>query len=337
MLSDMRAACALVVIAFAVAPAEANEPAERMPEEQRPASPSARSGKGTIDTIVKQPPEMVVVSGGTFVMGFPDTDAARAQLIAACVTEYGDAFRDTCADPRRWKDAAGLREVFLPAFAIDRLEVTVAEYRKCVAAGACDVAALVAGDRRYLKDPWPMVNVTWNDASAYCAWVGKRLPTEAEWEKAARGTDGRTWPWGDFRRPDGANHGKVGVAAIALTHGMASSIHGRAVPEPTADASDGSKYAAAPGTMVWSESPYGAYDMAGNVSEWVQDFYHPDGYGDLPLESPVRLTPKLGVKMRAVRGGSWLQPALYLRTYARNWAPPESRAVDRGFRCARNM
>lgn len=324
----------MVAIALCAAPAGANEPTSRAAETP---APRQHPRAGTVDTIVKKPPAMVVVRAGTFVMGFPDTDSARGELIAACVAEFGDAFRDTCEDSRRWQDAAGLREVFLPAYAIDRSEVTVADYRRCVAAGACDVAALIAGDRRYLEDELPMVNVTWNDATAYCAWQKKRLPTEAEWEKAARGTDGRIWPWGNFARADGGNHGKVEAAAIALTHGMVNSLVGRPVTEFAADGSDGAEHAVAPRTMVWSESPAGAYDMAGNVSEWVLDYYDPEGYGDLPLDSPVRNTAPAGQKMRVVRGGSWLWPALYMRTYFRNFAAPQSRAADRGFRCARTV
>src|SRR5512134_3264010 len=98
----------------------------------------------------------------------------------------------------RLQDAATgqAREVYVSPFLIDRREVTAAEYRRCVLAGSCDLTPLVAGDRRFIRDDLPVVNVTWFDAVSFCGWQGKRLPTEAEWEKAARGDDARRWPWG---------------------------------------------------------------------------------------------------------------------------------------------
>src|SRR5439155_18385940 len=88
------------------------------------------------------------------------------------------------------------REVFVSAYWIDRDEVSVTDYRACINAGECDLDATVAGDDRYIQDGGAMVNVTWDDAQRYCRWRGGRLPTEAEWERAARGDGNGPWPWG---------------------------------------------------------------------------------------------------------------------------------------------
>jgi formylglycine-generating enzyme required for sulfatase activity len=232
------------------------------------------------------------------------------------------------------------RDVYLPAFDIDRFEVTVAQYRRCVADGACDSGALLQGDQRYHRNPRnPVVNVTWRDASDYCSWAGKRLPTEAEWEKAARGTDGRRWPWGNQDRRDGGNHGRMDAESVRRTRLMNPrrlSSGDEASFELAPDDGDGAAYPAPPGRLRWSEGRYGTYDMAGNVAEWVVDFYSPAGYGDLPRDTPVRRVPIDRDSRRVVRGGSWLDLRLSGRTYARSAHSPSVRSPLIGFRCARD-
>jgi len=297
----------------------------------------ARAGR--VERVEHHEPDMVRVSAGTFVMGFPGTESEQTHIAFDCAREFGDSQEFYCrrefivdnAQPRRW--------VYLPAFEIDRYEVRVGAYRACAAAGACDIAALVSGDTRYLEDDaLPMVNANWQDAVDFCAWVGKRLPTEAEWEKAARGTDARRWPWGDHSRADGANHGAVDVDVL---HGPAwGAAH------YVGDDSDGYAGATPPGTLQWSDSFYGAMDMAGNVSEWVVDYYVA-GYGGCePRErgcvepssiDPVVDSPPAGsASLRVYRGGSWAEPRLFGRTYFRLFADPGQRSFDRGFRCARD-
>jgi formylglycine-generating enzyme required for sulfatase activity len=231
--------------------------------------------------------------------------------------------------------------VYVDAFEIDRLEVTAAQYRACVAAGGCDVAPLVTGDERNVADELPMVYVTWGEARTYCRWRGKRLPTEAEWEKAARGEDRRRWPWGNQERRDGANLGKSEVDAIKLTHGklMSQPVYGgsRAMFESVPDDSDGAAYAVAPGSLKWGDSPYGALDMSGNVSEWIEDYWSMDGYKGLSAVNPVRSEAPPDSTWRAVRGGSWGDWKYSGRTYFREYADPRGRSEQRGFRCARSV
>ena len=216
---------------------------------------------------------------------------------------------------------------------IDRFEVTVAQYRECVRASGCDIGALLFGDQRYNKRDWPVVNVTWQDATEYCKWRGKRLPTEAEWEKAARGTRSSRWPWGPTWRSGSANHGQL--VSQAMLSAKSINVGQRILESYEPDKSDGHAYAAPPGSMLWGDSPYGVADMAGNVSEWVHDYYSPEGYGDLPTINPIRDSPLKRDKRRATRGGSWMYPRLWSLTYSRHRHRASWRGPDLGFRCAR--
>jgi formylglycine-generating enzyme required for sulfatase activity len=311
---------------------------------------AVRAGK--ILRVEVAPSDMALVPAGAFEMGYSASVVENRDALRECKEELGTLDPQYCPeDPSRpfylFANATPARTVVLHAFEMDRREVTVAQYRRCVAAGGCDVAPLLAGDTRFLEDAWPIVGVTWQDAFDFCQWIGKRLPTEAEWEKSARGTDGRRWPWGSQQRSDGSNHGRVEDPALTHTHsyvlwGRRHRVEREFAPDP----SDGAEYAAPPGSLIWGESPYGVMDMAGNVSEWVQDYYwegdpassNPEagGYSDLPVISPVRLAARDRVFDRVVRGGSWLTPQIFTRTYARGAAAANSRSPLRGFRCARD-
>lgn len=288
---------------------------------------------GHIDKVIHAPSDMVPVPAGRFKMG-PSNDELQ-DLLVACKVELGDA--DYLCTSDIYSNFRLLeREVYLDAFAIDRYEVSGKQYRECVAAGYCDLAALMAGDERYIRDEWPMVNVTWQDAADYCAWAGKRLPSEAEWEKAARGVDGQRWPWGNHVRHDGSNHGRGEVIAMLHTHALPTGQSFRVPVEYAPDDSDGHAYVAPVGAMRWSESPYGAYDMAGNVGEWVADFFSSTGYDGLAGVNPVRdIQPRGEPLFRVARGGSWAEPELFGRTYHRYFAAPAERSPLLGFRCAR--
>jgi formylglycine-generating enzyme required for sulfatase activity len=303
---------------------------------------------------------MVRVPAGTFIRGFPDNSPDETEAaIADCLKAVGAGGTFWCNQQVlvTWNDPTTLqqvnyyfpyinaipqRQVFLPAFDIDRFEVTVSRYRRCVEAGACDIGPLLQGDQRYHLGPdYPVANVTWQDASDYCAFAGKRLPTEAEWEKAARGGDGRTWPWGNQgTRVDGGNHGRMDSDVLRRSRLIDWNRHWvdrmvDATWDLAPDDDDGALYAAPPGALRWSEGVYGTYDMAGNVAEWVSDYFSPGGYGDLPLDAPERKVPIGADHRRVIRGGSWLDLALAGRTYARSAAAPGTRSPLIGIRCAR--
>jgi formylglycine-generating enzyme required for sulfatase activity len=211
------------------------------------------------------------------------------------------------------------RHVFLDAYAIDRREVTNLQYQRFLLATGW--TAPERWPERYLdqlpeKDPdWqgtsfpdgeglhPVVGVNWEDANAYCRWLGKRLPTEAEWEKAARGTDGRIYPWGDAWDASKANVEERGIG------------HTQPV-----------------GSYPAGASPYGALDMTGNAWEWVADLYDRQYYHQAPDRNPQG--PVSGTGERIQRGGAWDSPPDHARSSYRNATHCFGPNFRAGFRCA---
>jgi eukaryotic-like serine/threonine-protein kinase len=228
--------------------------------------------------------QQVYISSGGFLMGASETDM------------------DAGAEEKPQ------HSVYVSAFWIDRYEVTNAQYEQCVLAGKCPQPAKNGSKTRpaYFDSPdfsdYPVIFVSWEDARAYCEWAGRRLPSEAEWEKAARGTEGQLYPWGkEAPRMGLANfNGQVGDT------------------KPV-------------GTYPEGASPYGALDMAGNVSEWVADWFGKGYYVDSPAKNPPG--PDDG-EFRILRGGSWFNQSRAMRAAFRLWNLPSISSDSIGFRCA---
>lgn len=197
--------------------------------------------------------------------------------------------------------------VYLDEFWIDQTEVTNAQYQQCVQAGRCAKPGYFGFVNIYQyteRQSYPVEDVTWEDAVAYCAWAAKRLPTEAEWEKAARGTDGRVYPWGNTWDANKAN---------------------------TMESREQDTRAV--GSYPGGASPYGALDMAGNVREWVADWYSESYYASSPARNPPG--PSNGTR-RVVRGGEWPYFRDAARTAARFFSLPSHTISGWSFRCARS-
>ncbi|HEX6839554.1 MAG TPA: SUMF1/EgtB/PvdO family nonheme iron enzyme [Polyangia bacterium] len=272
-------------------------------------------------TVVKRPLEaMVPIRGGLFTMGA--SAELQSSALELCREEIGLRNRVACV--RDVVDSEGpQRKVYVSGFSIDRVEVTVAGWRACVQAGACSPAPLAIADTRFLRPGLPVTSVTWSEADAYCAWRGARLPTEAEWERAARGSDGRVWPWGNVLKPNAFNHGRFAGPDDAGSDFVA-------LIRP--DASDGATFLAPVGAHADGASPDGVLDMAGNVMEWTADYYRPESPQSFSVVNPRG--PDAGA-MRSLRGGSWRQPPFFARTSYREAAAPDTRSTEIGFRCVR--
>lgn len=228
----------------------------------------------------------------------PDDIEAEMVRIPAGVFPMGDRN----GEPEEYPE----RQIALNDFSMDRFEVTNEAYQACTRAKACDPAPYLE-DEALGKPNHPVVGVTWDDAVRFCKWVGKRLPSEAEWEYAAKGTDHRKWPWEGAFDPKKANTNLPG------------DFHGRTAPVDAYEA----------GT-----SPFGLSQMAGNAAEWTSDYFDPTFYRKTK-ESNDPAGPKSG-RERVVRGGSYRDSAHTVRVAARRPKIPTEVDNTIGFRCAKD-
>jgi len=220
---------------------EAGEPTETVPD------PPTREASGAAPTTTTQP---------MGVDGEPETASRAADGAEMLHIPAGEFLMGDDASPFPPEKPAHL--VQLDDYWIDRLEVTNSQYRLCVDAGTCGEPRAWQ-DENFNADDQPAI-VDWASADVYCSWAGARLPTEAEWEKASRGTDGRTWPWGSEFRENVAN------------------LSGDA---------DGYGFTAPVGSFPGDASPYGLLDVAGNAAEWVADWFAVDTYERSPGTNPT--------------------------------------------------
>lgn len=225
---------------------------------------------------------MVEIPAGEFVMGFDGTQALE--------------------------DERPAHRVWLDGYSMDQYEVTTAQYAAFLAAQPRPAPWQWESVNLALHGDRPVIGVDWHDADAYCRWKGKRLPTEAEWEKAARGTDGRLYPWGNHVPTD-----KLANFALGARFSYSQVL----MPVQSHEA---------------GKSPYGLFHMAGNVWEWVSDWYGANYYEHSPEKNPTG--PEQG-QFKVLRGGSWSDLPKYLLTYGRFKLPPETRNSYTGFRCAK--
>jgi formylglycine-generating enzyme required for sulfatase activity len=273
----------LVVLAFAALPimgilrGTIMTPYEEVPEAIEDSQPVE---SGSTANEAPLPDEMITIPAGPFVRG----------------TTNGGF------------DEQPQRTIHLETFSIDRYEVTNHQYQQFVVATGHRKAGPPS---RYAKSigkmrgpNQPVVYVSWDDANEYCRWKGKRLPTEAEWEKAMRGTDARLWPWGNQEKPNGANWARV---------------------------QDGYDVSARVGSFSTDRSPYGVMDGAGNVMEWVADWYQEAYYKESPDKDPP--SPEFGT-FRVMRGGGYTTTGADLRITSRSKMVPDFRDETIGFRCA---
>ncbi len=198
------------------------------------------------------------------------------------------------------------KTIYLDSFRIDLTEVRNEDYKKCVEAKACDPTPYLA-DPQLGKADHPVVGVSWFDAEAFCKWVGKRLPTEAEWEYAAKGKGHRKWPWEGAFDPNKANTS------------LRSDFHTKTAPVKA---------------YPKGESPFGVLNMAGNAGEWVSDYFQPTFYRDSSIKKNPQ-GPESG-RERIVRGGSYAESPHLVRVSARRAKLPTESDNTIGIRCAAN-
>lgn len=292
-----------------------------VPSKSPTPSPNPTLGIGSTIISSHDGMELVYVPGGEFLIGLNDSDVAE--------------FLKICPSCDTWslRDQRPQKEIYLDSYWIDRTEVTIAQFAEFVAATGYTTTAeqkgmsyvMIRGNADFIyiddadwrhpsgsgseivdKGDYPVTQISWDDAVAYCDWVGRRLPTEAEWEKAARGVAGWLYPWGNTGPNDDLlNYNFSNAGPIQV------------------------------GSFPGGASPYSVYDMAGNVWEWVADFYSEYFYQTMPDRNPEGPDSGDG---HPLRGGSWASERgpfmMYTLSTFRLWNYPYIRSNVIGFRCA---
>ncbi len=220
-------------------------------------------------------------------------------FVPAGYFDMGSGLNDANAD----EDEQPVHKVYLDGYWIDKTEVTNSMYQQCISAEVCTRPAQTKFHTNPEYSNHPVIGVSWDQANIYCEWAGRRLPTEAEWEKAARGTDGRIYPWGNDPPSN---------SLLNYNH-----LVNKTTPV---------------GTYPAGASAYGALDMAGNAWEWVADGYSQEYYSISASNNPISESP---VNRRVLRGGNWDSNAEGVRAANRFWAFPGRNDTD-GFRCAQS-
>jgi formylglycine-generating enzyme required for sulfatase activity len=255
---------------------------------------SGNAGSGNTGKVKVSSTEMILIPAGKFKMGTDDVDASGKSQ------EFG--FNEPL-----YLNEQPMREIMLEDYFFDKFEVSSGQFLEFIRAlgkySDADIQQLK--ERLQLQnEKLPVRNITWKKADEYCRYVGKRLPTESEWEKAARGTDGREYPWGNDWNPEFVNKGEGESDVMPV------------------------------GSIEKGKSPYGIYEMAGNVMEWTADWY--EAYPGASYKSP-----NYGNKRKVARGGSWggvghyVIPHYFRAAYRFNF-PADQAFNDVGFRCAKN-
>ena len=242
---------------------------------------------------------LLVAVSGCAVAEIREDDPRLAGMVLVPAGEFimGHSLQDGRVGVRVGIDSVPVSRPYLETFWIDRTEVTVADYRAFSEAVPGHPLSLWAYPDNKPRDEEPVTAVSFDDAQTYCHWRGKRIPTEAEWEKAARGTDGRLFPWGDTWQPDWVAHRSQVPGFPRLV-----------------------------GSEPKNASPYGALDMAGNVMEWTDTWYNKH-----PGSTLVRR--QFGEMYRVLKGGSWETREVYARSANRFSALPINNQPSFGFRC----
>lgn len=248
----------------------------------------------TITPASVTPGEMVLIPGGSFSMGCDQSEQVN-----------------TCSS-----DQLPLHTLYISPFKIDRFEVTNSQYAECVNKGICQPPAFASSATRsdYYFNPafanYPVVNVTWQDAQTYCSWAGKRLPSEAEWERASRAdTPWGLYPWGN-QAPDCTLANYYSNLGFCAQDTMAV------------------------GSMPAGANSFGIFELSGNVTEWVADWYSPYYYHQSPDTNPTGPDPFLLNPRKVARGGSWEDKAYRIRISMRLMYPETTASTTIGFRCA---